>query len=207
MKPIINKILIVASVIAVALIANIASANSYPLTAANKKTLNQLAADFNKLTTIKAKFEQTTSRGGYAHGRLLMKRPGKMRMQYDTTNAALIVNSSSTLWWENGGKRNIPTGKTPLSLMVKKNFSFFDSRINIIGYKETKNSVTVTMIWKPRPQDGTLSLTLSKSKPIAIKGWSISDAKGNEMRITVSNIQYGVSAANKYFHVNNPVKW
>lgn len=207
MKTVINGVLTIAAVIIVALITNAASATTYPLTAANKKTLNSLAADFNKLTTISAKFEQTTSRGGYAHGRLLMDRPGKMRMQYDTTNAALIVNSGTTLWWEDGGKRNIPTSKTPLSLMVQKNFTFFDSRIDIIGYNESGNSVTVTMVWKPRPQDGTLSLTLTKTKPVGIKGWSISDSSGNEMRISVSGIKYGVSAPNKYFQVNNPVKW
>ncbi len=179
------------------------------LSSAQKQTLNQIANEFNKTTSIKANFIQTSSRGGYAEGRMLMQRPGKMRMQYDkpVDDAALIVNSGVTLWWENGGKRNIPTGKTPISVLIKKNFSFFDENIDIIDYTEDSSSVTVTMQWKPRPQDGILSITMTKKKPVLIKGWSVTDAKGNMINIKLSNTKFGVTVPNKYFHVNTPVQW
>ncbi len=179
------------------------------LSAAQKQTLNTIAAEFNKATTLRADFVQTSSNGGHATGRMLMNRPGKMRMQYDTPvdNAALIVNSGVTLWWENGGKRNIPTGKTPISALIKKDFSFFDKNIDILDYQEDSSTVTVTMQWKPRPQDGVLTITMTKKKPVLIKGWSITDAKGTMITVKLSNTKFGVSAPNKYFHVNTPVKW
>ncbi len=179
------------------------------LSAQQEQTLNMIASEFNKTTTTKATFVQTSSRGGYAEGRMLMKRPGKMRMQYDkpVSDAALIVNSGVTLWWESGGKRNIPTGKTPISVLIKKNFSFFDNNIDILNYSEDNSSVTVTMQWKPRPQDGTLTITMTKKKPVLIKGWSVTDAKGNIINVKLSNTKFGVSAPNKYFQVNTPVQW
>lgn len=179
------------------------------LTAKEKQTLEFLASEFNKVSTVKANFSQTSSRGGSASGRLLMSRPGKMRMQYDTpvSDAALIVNSGVTLWWEAGKKRNIPTGQTPIKAMVQKNFSFFDNNIKILDYNESGNNVSVTMQWKPRPQDGYLTVTMTKNKPVVIKGWSMSDTDGNVVNINLSNIQFGVSAPNKYFQVNTPVSW
>ncbi|MFV0321851.1 MAG: LolA family protein [Alphaproteobacteria bacterium] len=179
------------------------------LTAKEKQTLEFLASEFNKVSTVKANFSQTSSRGGSASGRLLMSRPGKMRMQYDTpvSDAALIVNSGVTLWWEAGKKRNIPTGQTPIKAMVQKNFSFFDNDIKILDYNESGNNVSVTMQWKPRPQDGYLTVTMTKNKPVVIKGWSMSDTDGNVVNINLSNIQFGVSAPNKYFQVNTPVSW
>lgn len=205
MFTLIRRSLTIVVIIAIAIFANMASAVN--LTADQKRTLENVAREYNKLTTIKADFEQTTSRGGYANGRLLMQRPGKMRMQYDTANAALIVNGGTTLWWENGGKRNIPTGKTPLTIMTKKNFSFFDKNIDIVGYQENANEVTVTLIWKPRPQDGTLSITMTKTKPVGISRWSISDGKGVEMSVRVSNIKYGQRIPGNLFHTNTPVEW
>ncbi len=179
------------------------------LTAEQKQTLNYIAKEFNKVTTVKANFTQTSSRGGSATGRMLMSRPGKMRMQYDTpvNDAALIVNSGVTLWWEAGRKRNIPTGQTPIKAMVQKDFSFFDKNIKILDYNESGNTVSVTMQWNPRPQDGYLTVTMTKNKPVTIKGWSMSDADGNVVNINLSNVQFGVSAPNKYFQVNTPVKW
>ncbi len=179
------------------------------LSASQKQTLTNIANEFNKNTTIRADFVQTSSRGGYAEGRMLMDRPGKMRMQYDSPvdDVALIVNSGVTLWWEKGGKRNIPTGKTPISALVKKNFSFFDNNIEILDFKEDSATVTVTMQWKPRPQDGVLVITMTKNKPVLIKGWSLTDAKGNIINIKLSNTKFGVSIPGKYFHVNTPVKW
>ncbi|MFV0431526.1 MAG: LolA family protein [Alphaproteobacteria bacterium] len=179
------------------------------VTAQQKKTLDFIASEFNKVTTVKANFVQTSSRGGRAEGRVLMKRPGRMRLQYDkpTNDAALIVNSGVTLWWENGGKRNIPTGKTPIKAMVQKNFSFFDKNIRILDYSESGNNVNITMQWIPRPQDGYLTVTMTKTKPVSLKGWSISDAQGNVVNINLSNIKFGVTAPNKYFQVSNPVKW
>lgn len=179
------------------------------LTAKEKQTLEFLASEFNKVSTVKANFSQTSSRGGSASGRMLISRPGKMRMQYDTpvNDAALIVNSGVTLWWEAGKKRNIPTGQTPIKAMVQKNFSFFDKDIKILDYNESGDNVSVTMQWKPRPQDGYLTVTMTKNKPVVIKGWSMSDTDGNVVNINLSNIQFGVSAPNKYFQVNTPVSW
>ncbi len=194
--------------VAIVTVFPVTSSFALTLNSSQKQTLQDLEGKINKISSISANFVQTSSSGGYAEGRMIMKRPGKMRLQYDKPkSAALITNSSVTVWHEDGKNKNIPTSKTPLSLLTAKNFSFSDNRINIVGFKDLGDDVIVTFVWKPRPQDGTMSIRFSKYDANVIRGWDMSDGTGYVISVSLSKVKRNPSAPGNIFHVNNVSKW
>ena len=59
--------------------------------AAEKISLNEISSYFNAMTTAEAQFSQMTDEGETSTGRLFIRRPGRMRFEYDPPEKTLVV--------------------------------------------------------------------------------------------------------------------
>ena len=59
--------------------------------AAEKISLNEISSYFNAMTTAEAQFSQITDTGETSTGRLFIRRPGRIRFEYDPPEATLVV--------------------------------------------------------------------------------------------------------------------
>src|SRR6056300_1427252 len=61
---------------------------------ADKLSLPVLSKYLNGLTTVQAQFTQINPDGTLSTGKILIKRPGKIRFEYDPPNNALVMASA-----------------------------------------------------------------------------------------------------------------
>ena len=68
----------------------IISCSSHP-SLAERISLNKISDYINGLTTLQADFEQINSDGSIDRGKLYIRRPGRMRLEYTAPNNTLVI--------------------------------------------------------------------------------------------------------------------
>ena len=91
--------------------------------------LARVDAAMNSTVSFSGRFAQYASDGSFAQGQVYIKRPGKLRFEYDAPNPLLIVSDGVTLTQQDKALETIdrvPLSATPLNFFLKENINLAD---------------------------------------------------------------------------------
>lgn len=159
--------------------------------------------------TMTAGFTQTDRNGHVLTGTMTLKRPGKIRFQYEKGVPQLIVADGNSLYFIDYQVRQVerwPIGNSPLAVLLnpKRDIRKFaklmptqDSRIVSIEVHDPKH-----------PEYGRITMVFQRvaSAPagLMLQGWVALDAQNNLTRIVLSNQRFNVPIGDGAFRWNDP---
>ena len=125
--------------------------------------LSEVVAHMQAVTTMTATFTQTDRNGKSLSGKLLLKRPGKVRFEYQKGVPLLIVadgNSLTMIDYEVKQVQRWPIKNSPLAALLDpgKDLSRFGKRVNTAD----KNVISVEVRDPKRPEYGTITMVFVK---------------------------------------------
>jgi chaperone LolA len=180
-----------------------------PVTAQND-ALSQVQSHLKAVNTMTANFSQTGRGGQTLTGTLSLKRPGKVRFQYQKGVPMLIVGDGRALTmidYEVNQVQRWPIGNSPLSVLLNPNQNL--SRIA----KVTRNDNQVVLVQArdpKKPEFGTITLSFAKvpSAPagLILSGWTTHDAQNSRTTVRLSNQRFNVNVADSLFRYTDPRK-
>ena len=147
----------------------------------------------NDLSTIKARFIQTSSNGAYAEGDVIVQRPGKMRFEYDPPHPVLIIaNGLSLLFYDREIKQAsfLPLWETPLWFLIRKEVTLSED-IVVSAVEQSPGALRITITDKELSETGSVTLVFS-DRPLGLKKWEITDAQGILTQVSLINPHYGI---------------
>jgi outer membrane lipoprotein-sorting protein len=172
--------------------------------------LGQVSTHLKTVDTMVADFAQTGRNGRTLNGTLTMKRPGKVRFQYDKGVPLLIVGDGKALTMIDYEVKQVsrwPIGNSPLSVLLNPNQDL--SKVA----KVVRNDEQVLMISArdpKRPEFGTINIAFAKvpSAPagLMLQGWNTVDAQNNNSTVKLSNQRFNVTVADNAFRYDDPRK-
>jgi outer membrane lipoprotein-sorting protein len=172
--------------------------------------LGQVSTHLKTVDTMVADFSQTGRNGRTLNGTLTMKRPGKVRFQYDKGVPLLIVGDGKALTMIDYEVKQVsrwPIGNSPLSVLLNPNQDL--SKVA----KVVRNDEQVLMISArdpKRPEFGTINIAFAKvpSAPagLMLQGWNTVDAQNNNSTVKLSNQRFNVTVADNAFRYDDPRK-
>jgi outer membrane lipoprotein-sorting protein len=172
--------------------------------------LGQVSTHLKTVDTMIADFAQTGRNGRTLNGTLTMKRPGKVRFQYDKGVPLLIVGDGKALTMIDYEVKQVsrwPIGNSPLSVLLNPNQDL--SKVA----KVVRNDEQVLMISArdpKRPEFGTINIAFAKvpSAPagLMLQGWNTVDAQNNNSTVKLSNQRFNVTVADNAFRYDDPRK-
>ena len=185
----------------------IISCSSHP-SLAEKISLNKISDYINGLTTLQADFEQINSDGSIDRGKLYIRRPGRMRLEYTAPNNALVIAGAGSVAIFDDKSKNGPTlfplKKTPLNLLLKKNVDL--SKNEMITEHTANNENTFIVAKDPkRKSQGSIKMVFSNS-PVSLQGWTITNQSNQKTKIILDKLDkktkiplylFNISAAGK----------
>mgnify|MGYP000008527627 FL=1 len=185
----------------------IISCSSHP-SLAERISLNKISDYINGLTTLQADFEQINSDGSIDRGKLYIRRPGRMRLEYtDPNNALVIAGAGSVAIFDDKSKNGptlFPLKKTPLNLLLKKNVDL--SKNEMITEHTANNENTFIVAKDPkRKSQGSIKMMFSNS-PVSLQGWTITNQSNQKTKIILDKLDkktkiplylFNISAASK----------
>ncbi len=160
----------------------------------------------NSIRTIQARFVQSNPNGAVVQGTLYVRRPGRMRFEYDAPSKLKIVADGTqvTLW--DPATRDFgqwPIGWTAASFLVKEPFKL-SGDITVESLQRTADGqLQLTMVQTRKPQEGKIMVRLAEN-PLTLRGWSILDNRGNKVDVALTDLKTGGQLADSLFKYDGP---
>ncbi len=198
---------LVAWTLAPVAVASVAIAS--PVIAQSANALASVQSHLKATSSMTADFVQTDRNGQRVSGKLTLKRPGKIRFQYQKGVPLLIVGDGSRLTMIDYEVRQVqswPVKNSPLGALL-------DPDRDLAKYAKllpTGNTDVVSVEVKDpkRPEYGTITMVFVRdgSAPagLRLRGWVALDSQNNRTRIDLSNQKFNVAVADSAFRWTDP---
>ncbi len=182
-----------------------------PAFAAPSAELTQVSNHLKAVTTMTANFTQTDRAGKVLTGTIVLKRPGKVRFQYQKGVNMLIVGDGKALNlidYDVKQESRWPIGNSPLGVLLNPSMDLqkfarvlpaADARVLLVEAKDPK-----------RPEFGTITMAFARvpgaPAGLTLQGWSTLDAQNNRSTIKLTGQRFNVAVADSNFRWNSPRK-
>lgn len=163
---------------------------------------------FNNVQTAKAAFTQYGYDGRQSTGTFYLKRPGRLRFEYDAPLKDFVVADGVMIHFYDGeleDMSNAPIGQTPADFILRKHLDFtgIDSDLIVTKTEHNQNVFRVVMVQKDDPESGKIVLDFAK-KPMTLLGWMITDSTGNITEIDLHDLRANVKLDPALFVYKDP---
>ncbi|MBT8413577.1 MAG: outer membrane lipoprotein carrier protein LolA [Boseongicola sp.] len=172
---------------------------------AQQLSLNALSTYLNGIVNAQSPFTQVNDDGTLATGTLYIRRPGRMRFEYDPPTDLLVMAGGGQVGIFDG-KSNVgkadryPLSRTPLNLILERNVDL--ARRNMVVGHEFDGTATVVTAQDPEhPEYGSISLKFTDG-PIELRQWVIRDGQGATTTVILGQLEQGEPIANRLFDIN-----
>lgn len=160
----------------------------------------QIEQYFNGIRSLKARFVQSNPNGSVVQGTLYVRRPGRMRFEYDAPSQLKIVADGwQVTMWDNATRDfgQWPIGWTAASFLVKDPL-VLSGELQVEKLERVNGMLEATMSQARKPQEGKVIVRLGEN-PLLLRGWTIIDNRGNRVTVSLSDMQTGLQLADSLF--------
>lgn len=173
---------------------------------AEQLSLNAISAYLNKLQTAQGEFTQINDDASISTGVIYIKRPGKVRFEYNPPDTALVIAGSNTVVIvdrkSNQPPESYPLSRTPLSIILARTVDL--ARANMVTGHTYDGTATVVTAQDPEhPEYGNIQLKFT-ANPVELRQWIINDGNGSQTTVVLGELRKGGSLPNSLFDVGSP---
>lgn len=171
--------------------------------------LDRAVTALRGISTMKADFTQTDRQGQTVGGVMTLKRPGKIRFEYDKGVPMLVVSNGSSLYlidYEVNQVQRWPIKRSPLGALL-------DPSRDVKQYGKlvpTSNPdvVSVEVRDPKRPEFGVITMIFIRNSAapggLQLTNWVALDSQNHRTTVRLRNHRYGVSVADSAFKFDDP---
>ena len=171
--------------------------------------LAQVSQHLRAVNTMTANFVQTDRMGKAVGGVLSMKRPGKVRFQYQKGVPLTIVGDGKALTVYDSSVRQEsrwPIGNSPLAVLLDPSKDL--GRVAKLVPSPSPELLLVEARDPKHPEFGTTTIAFERraSAPagLMLTGWSTLDAQGNRSAVRLSNQRFNGPVDDRLFRWISP---
>ena len=171
--------------------------------AADGLSLGQISAYLNSFRTAEGTFTQLNDDGTTSTGKLMLKRPGRVRFDYDPPSGALVVADGDTVAvvdpLSNAGPQGYPLNMTPLKLILARHIDLAAEDM-VAGRASDGETTTIRAQDPAHPDYGSIDLKFSNA-PVRLTQWAVNDANDGRTVVMIDTLKTGVSLDNDLFRL------
>lgn len=170
------------------------------LTDADRADVARVEDYLNGMSSVKASFQQYTASEGLAFGRIYLRRPGRLRVEYDPPSEILLIADGTLLSYYDAELNHIeqvPLNLSPMWFLLRKNVKL-GGDVTITTFKRSAETVLIGLVQSDEPDAGQVLLELG-DKPMELRQWTITDSAGSQVRVGLYNAEFGVPLDNALF--------
>lgn len=180
-----------------------------PAVAQDAADLASAVTALRAISTLRADFVQSDTRGQQVRGVLTLKRPGKIRFQYEKGVPMLIVSDGSALTFIDYEVRQVqrwPIKNSPLGALLDPSRDV--GKYGRVMPTGSDRIVSVEVRDAKRPEYGVITLVFTRKAGapggLELSSWAALDSQKRRTIVTLSNQQYDLAVPDNTFRFNDP---
>jgi outer membrane lipoprotein-sorting protein len=176
---------------------------------AQTSPLAEVSAHLRAVTTMTADFAQTDRLGKTVTGTLSLKRPGRIRFQYQKGVPLLVVGDGRALTMIDYEVRQVsrwPIGNSPLAVLLDPSKDL--SRVARVVASPEPRILLIEARDPKHPEYGTTTIGFARvagaPAGLLLQGWSVLDAQNGRSTVRLTNQKYNVPISDQTFRWRDP---
>ncbi len=170
---------------------------------AEKLSLPTLSQYLNAMTSATGEFTQINDDGTISTGRIFIKRPGRVRFEYNPPDRTLVVSDGVHVGIadakSNQRAEAYPLRRTPLSIILARNVDLGRARM-VVGHTSDDKSTTIVAQDPDHPEYGSIELVFT-GNPVELRQWVINDNAGSRTTVVLGELTKGVQIKDERFEL------
>lgn len=168
-------------------------------------SISQVEQYLGGIKTLSAKFVQIGPKGELASGKFYMRRPGRLRFEYDPPSPLLVVADGIWLILHDRELEQVdrfPLFNTPISVLVAEKIDLRE-KIKVTRIERQRGILRMRLIDNNSPDEGWLSLAFS-DPPMTLRNWHVKDAQGGVTNVALDDMRVNIPLDPELFVFDDP---
>lgn len=170
---------------------------------AQQLSLSDISRYLNSFTTGISEFTQINSDGTISTGTIYIKRPGRIRFEYNPPENSLVMAGGGSVAVfdpkSNDGPQRYPLSETPLKIILERNVDF--TRTNMVtGHTSDGTRTTVTAQDPEHPEYGNIQMVYT-ADPVQLRQWIVTDDSGDQTTVILGDFVTGRAINDLKFNI------
>jgi outer membrane lipoprotein-sorting protein len=173
--------------------------------AAQELSLDAISRYLNGIQSAKGEFTQINPDGTISTGTLYIRRPGRMRFEYDPPDRTVVLASAGTVAVFDGASNigtpdQYPLSQTPLNLILERNVNL--ARRGMVKARSFDGTATTVTAQDPaNPEYGSIELKFT-ANPVELRQWIVTDGGGSRTTVALGPLTLGGNYSANLFSIS-----
>lgn len=170
--------------------------------AVNAAELTRISNYLNGIGTMEGNFTQIGPDGDVSEGKFYMRRPGRIRFEYQLPNPTLLVADG---FWvgvydtQDNTLDRFPLSETPLDLLLRRRVDL-KSEGAIESIESSGGKLRVRAVDPAAPRQGSITMVFNDN-PLELVQWVVTDAQGLTTTVALSDVRRNVDLDPRLFFI------
>jgi outer membrane lipoprotein-sorting protein len=175
-------------------------AQAAQLTDTDRADIARVEQYLNGISSMKASFQQFTESEGLAFGRIYLRRPGKLRVEYDPPSEILLVADGLLISYYDAELDHLEQAPLRLSPMwfLLRNDVKLGGDVTVTSFQKSADTIQIGLVQSDEPDAGSVLLELG-DRPMELRQWTITDSAGTRVRVGLYNTEFGIPLSGALF--------
>ena len=165
----------------------------------------QVESYLNSIKTLSARFLQVDSDGNVTNGQLYLRRPGRLRFEYDDPSPLLIV--ADGIWLilhdrELGQVSRYPLYESPLGALVDEPVNLRE-KVEVVRVEQGLGILRIMVVDRANPDEGWIDITFTEP-PLLLRQWKVRDTQGGTIELSLTDIRVNQKLDPNLFFFEDP---
>jgi outer membrane lipoprotein-sorting protein len=181
-----------------------------PLAAPAQEDARDLARISNYLNateTLQGTFIQVDPASVVSEGRFFMRRPGRIRFEYEPPNPTLVIADGfwvATVDARDGRADRVPLSETPLHMLLKENVNLREEG-SVTRIERSNDQLAVTARDPSGNTSGEITMVFSNN-PLELRQWIVTEADGSITTVALRDMRTNVPIPASQFSIENAAR-
>lgn len=173
--------------------------------AQSAENLQKIEDYLNNMKSLEATFVQMASNGATAEGRIFIKKPNKLRMEYAEPTNVLIVGNGDFIIYNDldlDQVTHIDYADIPASMILTDTIKIDNDKIKVLDFYQDSGSTSITLDYAEKGDIGPITLVFSNN-PLELKQWKIVDPQSVEVSLSLYDAKNDADIDDNVFKFKN----
>ena len=157
------------------------------------------------IITLQAKFQQVDPDGKISRGKIYLRKPGRLRVEYDPPVTILVVADGGLLSYYDKDLdelKQMPLQQSSAWFLVRYPIKLTDG-VTVSRIDRSPGGLQISLYQTDQPDAGSVSL-IFVDNPLHLTQWTVTDSQNKEVRVGLLDVQVGIDVPNNKFGTPRP---